>query len=119
MQVHWQKGEVPQPPFYAVLFLSRKRQNPEGYEEMDAQLMKVVQEQPGFLGYSSAGREENTFISYWRDEASIAGWQAHPLHREAKQRASAWYLYYYSMVSRVEHLGSFEAPDQTIKSAKR
>lgn len=81
--------------------------------------MREVQDQAGFLGYSSSGGTESTFISYWQDEASIAAWQAHPIHREAKKRAAEWYQYYHSMISKVEHYRSFEGDHKTIEDCKR
>lgn len=70
---------------------------------MDARMMAEAQEQPGYLGYSSAGNDEGgIFISYWQDQESIARWREHAGHRQAKSQAPAWYDYYHSIISRVE-----------------
>ncbi len=102
MLTHWQDSP-PEAPFYAVIFISQKSQDLEGYSEMDEKMMTMAQEQEGYLGYSSASTAAGgIFISYWRDEESIAKWRADREHGEAKSQASKWYAYYHSMIARVE-----------------
>tara|TARA_R110000850_G_scaffold227065_2_gene352211 strand:+ start:1122 stop:1472 length:351 start_codon:yes stop_codon:yes gene_type:complete len=106
----WKNNQAPKPPFYAVIFISRKSENLEGYEEMDAHMMELAQQQPGYLGYSSVSKPEGgIFISYWRDEASIKNWRINLQHGEAKANAQKWYSYYHSMISKVESSHIFEA----------
>lgn len=99
---YW-KSEVPKPPFYAVIFISQRSKNLEGYEEMDDRMMELAQQQPGYLGYSSVSKTGGSiFISYWQDEASITNWRKNLEHGEAKSQAKTWYAYYHSMVTKVE-----------------
>jgi heme-degrading monooxygenase HmoA len=99
---HW-KANAPQAPYYAVIFISKKSSELEGYPEMDERMMQLVQEQDGYLGYSSKGDEkEGIFISYWRDQESIAKWRANLEHGSAKTGAKTWYAYYHSMICKVE-----------------
>ena len=56
----WKKP-IPQSNYYAVIFASSKSDNLEGYAEMDELTLKLAQEQPGFLGYESAGDHSGNF----------------------------------------------------------
>lgn len=104
MITHWHH-EAPQTPFYAVIFISQKSSDLEGYSETDDLMMKMAAEQEGFLGYSSKGDgQEGIFISYWQDEASIDGWRHNAKHRVAKTSgAQRWYAHYHSMICKVEN----------------
>lgn len=99
---HWKEG-APEGPFYAVIFISQKSADLAGYPEMDDRMMELAQSQAGYLGYSSKGDgKEGIFISYWKDEASIAQWRANLEHGEAKANAKRWYNYHHSMICKVE-----------------
>ena len=100
---HWKAG-VPEAPFYAVIFISRKGSKLEGYQELDDLLMTEAHNQPGFLGYSSKGTPDSgIFISYWKDMESIDLWRQHQEHQYAKTQAYArWYDYLHSMICKVE-----------------
>ncbi len=109
MKTFWKNDQVPEAPYYAVIFISRKGEVPDEYHSTDDQLMQDVQLQAGFLGYtsiSSAGG--GVFISYWKDETAIESWKQHSLHLYAKGKARSWYQYYHSMVCRVESSRLFE-----------
>jgi heme-degrading monooxygenase HmoA len=98
----WKSQEEPQVPFFAVIFISQKTDQLDGYPEMDAEMMRLSAEQPGFLGYSSAGKGASIFISYWRDEEAIDNWRSNAAHGEAKMKADQWYRYYHSMICEVK-----------------
>ncbi len=105
----WKTHTPPAAPFYAVIFISKKSNDLDGYEEMDSRMMEMAQQQPGYLGYSSVSKPEGgIFISYWKDESSIDNWRKNMDHREAKADAKTWYSYYHSMISRVESSNIFE-----------
>lgn len=102
MLTHWHK-EAPNAPFYAVIFISQKSKNLEGYAEMDDRMMELAQEQEGYLGYSSSSSAKGgIFISYWQDEESIAKWRVNQEHGSAKSKANEWYAYYHTMIAKVE-----------------
>lgn len=115
MITHWREGQ-PEAPFYAVIFISRKSANLQGYQAMDDHLMEEVQNQEGYLGYSSQGTATSgIFISYWKDQASIDIWRKHTDHKVAKREASLrWYDYFHSMICKVEnsHLFARELADK-------
>ena len=41
-------------PYYAVIFTSILNENMEGYDQMAEQMLRLVHQQPGFLGVDSA-----------------------------------------------------------------
>jgi len=80
------------PGNYAVLFLSERPTDPEGY-----------------LGYELVRNGEDAiFISYWKDKAAVDSWRTDALHREAKMQGRAhWYHAYRSVVCPIEETSHF------------
>lgn len=98
----WLHGSAPEPPFWAVLFISQKSADLAGYHEMDEEMLATAQKQEGFLGYAFAGSAaKSVFVSFWRNEQSIAQWRQHAGHRKAKAQAGRWYRYYHSLICEV------------------
>lgn len=90
-------------PYYAVVFISRKSQDLDGYAQMDEQTITLAQTMPGYLGYESVNNgNKGIFISYWKTMADIENWRRHPVHIDAKSNAVHWYEYYHSMICLVE-----------------
>lgn len=109
MITHW-KDNPPEPPFFAVIFISKRSNMDEGYQEMDDLLMKLAVQQPGYLGYSVASSDQGSiFISYWESEENIDHWRKNSSHIQAKGLApKLWYDYYHSMITRVESSKIFD-----------
>jgi len=103
---------TPDPPYYAVIFTSKRTANDDGYAAMASEMNDLALVQPGCLGAESARGEDGLGItvSYWRDEASIASWKAETRHlvaqRLGKQR---WYEHYEMRIARVER--AYSGPD--------
>jgi heme-degrading monooxygenase HmoA len=97
--------DLPEPPYFAVIFSSQRTPSDQGYGAMAERMLALARTQPGFLGVESA-RDASGFgltVSYWRDEASIASWRRHAEHREAQERGRReWYANYELRVARVE-----------------
>lgn len=99
-------ARTPKPPYWAVIFTSQRTgvEHAE-YTQMAEALERLAPEQPGFLGIESV-REASGLgitVSYWKDEASIAAWKEHALHREAQAAGKArWYADFAIRVARVE-----------------
>ena len=97
-------AKLPEPPYYAVIFSSRRTSGDAGYAHMAERMVELAAQQPGFLGVESA-REDGfgITVSYWTDEASIAAWRRHAEHRMAQEQGRAqWYEHYELRVARVE-----------------
>jgi len=107
MQTFWKNNITPKAPYYAVIFISEKNENIDGYEEMNEQTMNTALSLKGCLGYSSA---PGNFISYWDTLDSINEWRNHSLHKEAKEQGvKQWYKYYHSLICKVERSHEFFA----------
>ena len=102
----------PKPPYYAVIFVSRRSENDEeAYGKMAATMVEMAKKQPGYLGMESVRdtkSRDGITVSYWRDEESIAGWKAVTSHRIAQEKGrNDWYEKYVVHVARVERSYGF------------
>jgi len=71
---------------------------------MDDETLAIAMGIPGHLGHEFASNDEGTvFMSSWRDDAAVAEWSRHPLHREAKAMGHAeWYASYRTAICTVD-----------------
>ena len=103
---------TPEPPYFAVIFTSRRTAGDRGYAAMARRMEELGSRSPGFLGIESARGPDGLGItvSYWRDEASILAWKREAEHRRA-QRAGreTWYETYAVRIARVERAYDFAA----------
>jgi heme-degrading monooxygenase HmoA len=100
-----QISRTPEPPYYAVIFTSRRTDGDHGYGAMAEKMIALAAQQPGFLGVESARGADGLGItvSYWRDEASITAWKRHAEHQQAQRGGKeAWYAAYQVRVAKVE-----------------
>jgi heme-degrading monooxygenase HmoA len=95
-------------PFYAVIFVSTKKDDLTGYYELDDELIEMAQKQAGFMNYEVVKNENKSiFISYWKDEKSIEDWKNNSRHLFAKQGAHQWYHRWLSQICKVESSREF------------
>ncbi len=104
---------LPEPPYYAVIFASRRTPDDEaGYAAAAQRMEELARSMPGFLGIESARGADRVGItvSYWASEAAIAAWREQAEHRltQALGRAK-WYEGFTLRVCRVERAYGFEA----------
>jgi len=96
---------TPSPPYYAVIFCSRRSDGDRGYSATADRMVELARAQPGFLGVESA-RGANGFgitVSYWVDDGAVTAWKQHAEHQIARERGrSHWYTHYETRVTRVE-----------------
>lgn len=98
-------ARTPEPPYYAVIFTSRRTAGDRGYAAMAERMVELAAKQPGFLGVESARGVDGlgVTVSYWRDEASIAAWKRDAEHQQAQRAGQqTWYADYQVRVARVE-----------------
>ncbi len=96
---------TPEPPYYAVIFTSRRTAAGDGYDSMAGRMVELAQQMPGFLGIESAHGADGfgITVSYWNSEEAIRKWKSHAEHLEAQRRGnSEWYQHYELRVARVE-----------------
>jgi heme-degrading monooxygenase HmoA len=98
-------ASTPAPPYYAVIFTSRRTEGDRGYGDMAARMVELAAKQPGYLGVESARGADGLGItvSYWRDEASVAAWKRDTEHQQAQRAGKqTWYADYQVRVAKVE-----------------
>lgn len=102
-------AHTPEPPYWVVIFSSRRNAQPDdGYDQTAQQMMTLAAQQDGFLGVEDAHSEIAITVSYWADEASIAAWRRNADHAFAQYEGrTRWYDAYELRVGRVERAHSF------------
>ncbi len=96
---------TPEPPYYAVIFTSRRTEGDRGYGAMAEKMAALATQQPGYLGMESARGADGLgiTISYWRDEESIRGWKRDTDHQQAQRAGKeTWYADYQVRIAKVE-----------------
>ncbi len=99
-------ANLPSPPYYAVIFSSRRREGEDdSYAATANRMLELAADQRGFLGAESA-RGSDGFgitVSYWESMDAIAAWRSHAEHRLAQENGkTAWYEHYEVRVARVD-----------------
>jgi heme-degrading monooxygenase HmoA len=102
---------TPEPPYYAVVFTSRRtNKDPDGYSAMADAMEDLASKQPGYLGIESAHGPDGVHItvSYWATLEAIAAWKAVAEHVAAQRLGrERWYEAYELRVCRVERAYGF------------
>lgn len=103
LNVNQLEVQTPKPPYYAVIFTSKRTAGDLGYNEMSDRIEALVKNQPGFLGMESARNEIGITVCYWKDMESIRQWSENQEHQAAKKAGiEKWYEAYRVRISKVE-----------------
>ena len=98
-------ARTPEPPYYAVIFSSRRTRSMMGMARWPIAWWSSPSRQAGFLGVEST-RGADGFgitVSYWSSLEAIAAWKAHGEHRIAQTAGrSKWYSHFEMRIARVE-----------------
>ncbi len=99
-------SSLPEPPYYAVIFSSRRNADDgAGYAAASERMIELASRQPGFLGAESS-RDSTGFgitVSYWENEQAIAAWRDQPDHAQTRSNGRRnWYDHYEVRVAKVE-----------------
>ena len=99
-------SDLPEPPFYAVIFTSaHSGTDADGYQQMAARMEELCRDQPGFLGLRNARNPdgEGITVCYWKTRESVEAWRRNAEHLEAQTLGKdKWYDRYALQVARVE-----------------
>jgi heme-degrading monooxygenase HmoA len=102
---------TPSPPYYAVIFTSKRNTSDERAYALAAQRMvDLGSRYDGFLGIESVrgGDGVGITVSYWRDEAALLAWKRGTEHQKAQRGGrEAWYERFEVRVARVERAYAF------------
>jgi heme-degrading monooxygenase HmoA len=103
---------TPEPPYYAVIFTSRRTDGDNGYDAMATAMLDLATKQPGCLGAEHA-REPGGIgitVAYFSDEAAISAWKQNAQHLAAQRLGKdRWYSHYEIRVAKVER--SYSGPE--------
>ncbi len=93
------------PPYYAVIFSSRRTEGDDGYAEVAEQMDEKARQYEGYLGIESV-RDESGFgitVSYWRSEEDFKKWKQDQEHLAAQEKGkTTWYQDYRVRIAKVE-----------------
>lgn len=98
-------ARTPAPPYYAVIFTTRRTAADAGYGDMARRMDELAAQQPGYLGIESVRGADGVGItvSYWQSEAAITAWRRNAEHVAARELGrNQWYEHYELRVARVE-----------------
>lgn len=104
---------TPEPPYYVVIFSSKRTDGDNGYAETAQALFELASRQPGCLGMESARSADGFGVTaaYFSDEAAIRQWKENARHMAAQQRGKEdWYSRYSVRVARVER--AYSGPNE-------
>ena len=94
---------TPSPPYYAVIFTSKKSENDLGYVATSERMIELALQQKGFLGFESAKEGLGITVSYWASLESIKQWKDQVEHKDAQRLGrKTWYAAYKVRISKVE-----------------
>lgn len=104
-------ASTPEPPYYAVIFTSKRTaSDAHGYAVASQRMVDLGSRYPGFLGLETARGVDGLGItvSYWRDEAALRAWKRDTEHQKAQRGGrEAWYERYEVRVAKVERAYGF------------
>jgi heme-degrading monooxygenase HmoA len=110
-------ARLPAPPYYAVIFSSRRRGGEgDGYAETAARMEALVREQPGFLGVESnrGGDGFGITVAYFESEDAILAWRRNAEHTAARERGRAeWYEHFELRIAKVERAYGWDREGST------
>ncbi|WP_297762763.1 antibiotic biosynthesis monooxygenase [uncultured Muriicola sp.] len=100
-----------QPPYYAVIFTTLKKEGDHGYEEMAIKMEALAAQQAGFLGFETARSTFGISVSYWESLEAIQQWKNNSEHLIAQKKGKElWYQWYKLRICLVEREYEFGQP---------
>jgi heme-degrading monooxygenase HmoA len=95
-------AKTPEPLYCAVIFTTIKSSDLEGYQETSERILKLAEQEKGFLGIESARGELNLSVTYWESLEDISRWKNHAAHLAAQQKGlEVWYKAFATRVCKV------------------
>ena len=98
-------AKTPAPPYYAVIFTSKRTEGDNGYAAFAEEVLKLAEQQPGFLGAESARDPDKVGItvSYWDSLEAVRKFKNEVRHMEAQRLGKElWYSTFGLRVCKVE-----------------
>ena len=105
-------ASTPNPPYFSVIFTSRRADgDDEAYAATADRMLELAAQQDGYLGVESVRDQDGVGItvSYWRDLDAIRNWREVSEHKEAQANGrSRWYDKFAVRICRVERHYDFD-----------
>lgn len=107
-------ARLPDPPYWAVVFSSRRRDGDpdDGYGTAADRMVELAAGYEGYLGLESA-RDADGFgitVSYWASPEAIRAWKQDAEHVVTREQGRArWYEHYELRVAKVERAYGWDA----------
>lgn len=96
-------ANTPNPPYYAVIFSSKRTEGDHGYIEMAQKMEELAQQQDGFLGMETVRDQIGITVSYWESLDAIKKWKMNSEHLEAQRLGhKMWYSGFKVRIAKVE-----------------
>lgn len=108
-------AKTPKPPYYAVIFVSKRTEVDKGYGRMADHMVELAEQQAGYLGIESFRNADGygVTISYWDSLEAIKTWKANLEHQQAQKYGKAWWYSEYQLrVAKVEYDYGFDLNGQ-------
>ena len=97
------------PPYYAVIFSTKRTDIDEGYEETAQRMEELAKQQEGYLGIESARNVIGITVSYWESLDAISRWKNNIEHTNAREKGRGlWYHKYQLRICKVEREYGYE-----------
>jgi heme-degrading monooxygenase HmoA len=104
-------ARTPEPPYYAVIFTSKRAvDDGRAYNAMAERMVDLGARYDGYLGIETVRGADGVGItvSYWRDEAALLAWKRDTEHQKAQRGGrDAWYDCYEVRIAKVERAYGF------------
>lgn len=104
-------ARTPAPPYFAVIFTSKRVVDDDrAYGAVAQRMVDLGSRYEGFLGIESArgGDGLGITVSYWRDEAALLAWKRDTEHQKAQRGGrEAWYERFEVRIAKVERAYGF------------
>lgn len=97
--------KTPAPPYYSVIFTSKRTQGDNGYGAFADEIVRLAEQQSGFLGAESVRDSAGVGItvSYWDSLDSVHKFKNEVRHVEAQKLGkNTWYSTFGLRVCKVE-----------------
>ncbi len=102
-------ANTPPPPYYAVIFSNLRTNLDEGYGDTAAEMVRLAELQPGYLGHESVRDGLGITVSYWASLEAIRNWKQQADHLLAQRMGrERWYSAYKTRICLVERDYGFE-----------
>ena len=96
---------LPDAPYYAVIFTSIKSMQTEGYDSTAERMASLCERQEGFLGMIHATSDDGNSVTtcYWENLHCISVWRENVEHQAAQKMGKAkWYDEYRVEIAKIE-----------------